>query len=321
MMQEKKHFFGIGVASYEQHDGLIESVKNLAEVQKKLAERNIFVPIYISDNNSRNFPLQEIQSLGLLADFSLFHQPENIGFSGNIAFLLAKIDAEYILILGCGDLLVPNALETLILHLMQSEMAGIKLLGGTLTNVDNQIFDGDEFSVSPNLLAVNPAISLNVWNSKFLDHQLLSKSRKDSWPHIELAIGIHDKYPHACYFFFRQQVLTLDQPPDGWHNSEDFLRIFLHLDKLVRANPGINLGPSIKDNWHSIGSWIYYFRRSRNERVPLIALTRILIRLISKPHAAMQIALMATLPKSVIRLLSKVSRHFRLQSGLGSKNR
>jgi hypothetical protein len=308
MIPGKKYFFGIGVASYEQHDGLIRTVTNLIDIQEELAKKNIFMPIYVSDNNSANFPRDQFQSLKSSADIRLTLQKENLGFAGNLSFLLSTIDADFIMILGCGEILVQNALEELILHLMESDPEKSQLLGGTIGNIDDSSLNGKFFFESPNLLAVNRAISLNVWCSRYLDKDLLSTNRKNSWPHVELVVDIHNRHPYGSYFYFQKQVVVLDQPIHGWHNSRDFLRLILQLDKIVCGTKGVNLGPSIVECWRPIGSWIYYFRRSKNEPVHFLDLLRVLSRLLQKPHAVAYLVVMSSAPKWLIRFLSRISR-------------
>jgi hypothetical protein len=305
MTESKEFFFGIGVASYEQFGGLFKTVQNLIEIRKNLKSQDIDIDLCVSDNNSKNFPSNLIDLLAING-IRFVTQEQNIGFAGNLMYLLRNMDSRYVLVIGCGELVKADAMRELITNLGKADSGVTEILGGTLgTSHAESTLEGG-FSLSPDNLAVDPAISLSIWNSGFIDEAMLEKEYPNDWPHVELAVAVNKKYPEGNYFHYARMTVILDQPSDGWHNSPDFLNLILRHDALVKENPRINLGKELSRNYRAVGSWIYYYRRTSNKRPPLQSLARVLVRVKSNPTSLIYILAMSALPKFVIRGVSKL---------------
>jgi len=304
MTESKEFFFGIGVASYEQFDGLQKTVQNLIEVREYLKLQNVDIGLLVSDNNSKNFP-SNISDLLVTNGIRFVTQQQNIGFAGNLRYLLRNISSRYVLVIGCGEVVVADAIRELIEYLSEAEHGVTQILGGTLDASHTQLTPTGRFSLSPDNLAVNPAISLSIWNSRFIDEEMLGNEYPNDWPHVELAVAMNERYPNGSYFHYSRMSVTLDQANDGWHNSPDFLNLILRHDELVKRNPRINLGEELSRNFRAIGSWIYYYRRSSKRYLSLLSLIKVLVRVKSKPKSFAYILAMSTFPKFLIRAMSK----------------
>lgn len=311
MSNSQRYFFGIGVASYEQFDGLLQTIQSLINLNTYLHSYGIEINICISDNNSKNFPPDILEIIKNKTDIKLVLQPENRGFSGNLMYLLSNLDARYVLIIGCGETVDAKAIKELIEKLSETDSSDRVILGGTVGNQNTITRHQYNLELSPDNLAVNPSISLSVWNSSYIDRKLLEKEWRNDWPHIELVAAIHRDYPKGHYFYFDAQTVFLDQPQHGWHNSQDFLNLILRFDDLVSENSELNLGVNLSANYRAIGSWIYYYRKSSTRHVPFRSFFLVLLRARMNPVGFLYILAMGLVPKFLVQAISKTSNFLR----------
>lgn len=306
--------FGIGVVSYNQRDGLLRTLDNLAKVQNELLKQGLNIPIHISDNASNDYPNFESYKERYGGDMTFSRHQNNIGFSGNLLSVLEKIEAKYVLVIGCGEKLDAKLLFRFVTLLKNFDSEGVEFAGGTTNNFEapenlnfvqkkeaetGQMFTGNDLPI------IDPAISLNIWNRNLALAGKSSFRFRNSWPHVELACDIRRTNMTGSYFQFMPSMVSLDQQGDGWHNSKDFLKLLLEFDNLVTENPDLNIGRSIKENSKAIGSWIYTYRRKTHLPLDPKKLFKLILRSKYNFFAISYLLLMSLMPLSLIRFASR----------------
>ena len=87
-----------------------------------------------------------------------------------------EADASFTLIIGCGEIVVECLIKELIENLHKVDLENIELLSGTLRAENNETTTNSNFDVSTNNMAVNPAISLSVWDTRYIEESMLKRN-------------------------------------------------------------------------------------------------------------------------------------------------
>ena len=310
-MKLKNSILGIGVASYNEVDALAVSVKSLVQCKKYFASVGINLQIQISDNYSDQERITKIKKLCLQNQIIFSSNIRNMGFGANLFKLLKNSHSKYILIIGCGEVVDPYNLEKLNRILTYHDLNNVFFKFGMVLGDRKSISTdfGENFEISK-ILRVNPAISLNIWNAKLIDHKLRPANISNDWAHIELAATIDSMHPELNSFVFHESLVRLYQPTEGWYTSKDFLTIILRFDSLIEKFPNISLGPRIGNNVVVICWWIYNYRLVSDERMSLKMVLPLLIRVRSHPKAVLQFILISQTPFRFIRFVIKIRTGF-----------
>lgn len=309
-MKLKNSILEIGVASYNEVDPLAVSIESLVQCKEYFESVGINLQIHVSDNFSEQEGITKINKLCLQNQIRFSKNICNMGFGVNLFNLLKNSRSKYIMIIGCGEVVDPYNLEQLNRVLTEHDLNNVHFKFGVVLDDRGSISTdsgGDNLEIS-NILRVSPAISLNIWNAKLIDHKFRPANISNDWPHIELAATIDSMHPELKSFVFHASIVRLYQPINGWYTSKDFLTILLRLDLLIKKFPDISIGPRIRNNVAVICWWIYNYREVSNERISLKMVLPLLIRVRSHPKAVLYFMFISQTPFCFIRFIIKTRK-------------
>jgi hypothetical protein len=310
-MKIKDSIIEIGVASYNEVEALAVSITNLIQCKTYFKSVGINLQIHISDNCSNQMGISRIKKLCLENQIRFSRNSHNIGFAGNLLKLLKNSDSKYILILGCGETLDQYSLHDLNRILTEYDSNKVYFKFGVVSeNREHNSANSSENFETLNVLRVNGAISLNIWNTEIIEYERLPPKILNDWPHIELAAVIDSKHPQLNSFHFHKPLVKLYQPINGWYTSDDFLTILLRLDLLIDKFPNISIGKKIENNVRITSWWIYNYRLVTNRRISVIKAWPLLVRVKRNPIGLLHFITISQTPIILIRLILKIRKKF-----------
>lgn len=175
-----------------------------------------------------------------------FHQAVNLGFRGNLKFLAQHSKSDYLIFLGCGELIDESKFEGL-LKLLAARKWSLGTVGlryfdataGELSKPSSSALSTRLKSIAPRPLYTE-AISGNVFSRELFVNALSTTNQTgDSWPHLEVALRIGQTQRQSSFFRYLPPLVTVHGSSNGWWTRPDSWRLTVsHIRLLNSADNG-----------------------------------------------------------------------------------
>lgn len=243
------------IPAFNQPEGAVDTVNYIASRIEKLGFR---LEVVLSDNCSDNVSyLDELARFEEAGWLRVYRQKQNLGFSGNVAFLASQSNSQYCIVLGCGDLpqlgIIKGAIQALALENHPCEI----LVGGVSSHGHDRPFEELpsqtlSFELFQKFRSVwapyQEAIPGQIYQTDLLKAAwpILPKSG-NAWPHIELAVTLASSKNPAIAKFSRPFV-SMHQDGVGWYYQPglNFKNIIKHLAVLGPSLWSSGVGLAVK---------------------------------------------------------------------------
>lgn len=308
-----KRFIEIGLMSFNQENALKKTISNLEEVMNHPRNIEFDVNFCISDNASTDNSWEQILSFQdkYPAKIRINRHTTNTLFHGNYLSLIKSQQAEFGLILGCGDTLNPDKffwfLDQLYDAVYNKKMKiAMCVLGEDLPAQD----DNCKLIFSDTPIRISEAVACNVYNLTKVNSICFQSEAAKIWPHLQLGLDIIDMNPDSLYCDVKSKIISLDRPNHGWYTSPNFFKILLLRDVILFSERSNRLKLSVnyfmlKDQGKEIASLIYRNRLLTDFKINRRLLFEMFICFWKKPVSLFYILILYKFPVSIIKLCSK----------------
>ncbi len=203
------------------------------------------VVILISDNSSTD----TTQSICLSyvkrfeGKINYHRQAQNLGYDGNIIFLVNTVTTEYVWLLGCQDYLLDGSLSSILEIITQYSPHNIFLNFLIYNEKNNSFSDSESYKLTEdniyfepnevylkNGIGIGTALSTNIFQTDKINTKLYFKN----WAHLEILHNMLTTNPKTITVQTAKKAFVLYRESHGWWESKLLLDNSLELAKIFR---------------------------------------------------------------------------------------
>jgi glycosyltransferase involved in cell wall biosynthesis len=261
--------FSILIPAFNQSTALEQSLPFLVG---NLLTAKFSFEILISDNASTDDTWRICKDWSKSTkEIKVFLQRTNLGFLGNIRFLANNSTGNFVIILGCGDLLSVSLLNAIMPLLIEGQPHSLVCGVGTHRSIDwglEPVIEGPIKTTKLCMLSKNApyqeAISGNIFGNGNgeLSRQLARDFQTgDVWPHLEIQMEAY--LDGETILRTEANLVSMMQDSKSWYNNQALSRSFYrrHL-VLLLPNSFKSVGLLVKTlSLLTVGLWSLLLKR------------------------------------------------------------